>query len=258
MHLDRMLKEKKKLSTKIESLTRRVQTLQAKLAAFKSSTPPATALVSTPEALHMGPIRRLSPETSSIPPLPQIPTQYDAVSRTGASSSSKPKSPEKRALHSTVFKPKTPEANGPGLPISTSELVFPSSGKKRPYEEDHYTKIPPQGFDISSRPYDGAENSTPRLRKVLQSGHSGFTPLRKTPARPTMPVPSPRRRADTAPTRQPLAGIADVTNSPRVTAPSAQPAKPTRKGWLTKIRGVSSQTPGRAVSRLGSYGAIPD
>ena len=62
----RMLKEKKKLTTKVESLTRKVQNLQAKLAAARASsdTQPSESQPALPTSL---PLSNPTPQSTSVP-----------------------------------------------------------------------------------------------------------------------------------------------------------------------------------------------
>jgi len=251
-----MLKEKKKLTTKIESLTRKVQILQTKVATAKAGLPSSAS----EPIVSAGPARP-SPKEMTSTPVPPMPVRRETSTpviraRVPSTPSSvpRPKTPERRIAQPTVFRPRTPEPRRTPdprpLPQSTSEPTLPSSSssrRKRPAMEDHYTNIPPQGFDANSTPItnDSAETSTPRLRKVSKSVHSGFTPVRNNSSnRPTIALPSPRRKVDRTQAPRQAFGIADVTNSPLRSAAQSIEQPPTKRSWLTKIRGVS-QVPSR-------------
>ena len=112
----------------------------------------------------------------------------------------------------------------------------PVIGKKRAAPDDFgaYGNLPAQAFTAEG---EDIENKTPR-GKVLNSLQSGFTPVRNQSSRPI--APSPRRGA---PSRtSPF--ISDLTNSPHhVAQMNPSSAKPSKRGWLGKIRGNSHATP---------------
>ena len=109
-------------------------------------------------------------------------------------------------------------------------------GKKRRAPEDFeaFDSLPPQGFTVESLPDDRNENRTPRVRRMLSGGLSGFTPVRRT----RVSQASPKR---TSPKKASL--IADVTNSPRGTSQG----KGNKRSWLGKIRGTTSHSTVRPV-----------
>ncbi|KAF4573255.1 hypothetical protein EYR36_007766 [Pleurotus pulmonarius] len=268
-----MLKDNKKLNSKVEALTRKVNNLQTKLAAAKatqpqaaveptSTTPPnispkENALASSvrgklPVAGSSTPTesrelasstRRLRSVTepyhppSTTPPMPPMPSQYAVAPSTrvlnrsvSGSSSALPraKTPERHANPLPVFKARTPEK--PSLPVST-EASSSSAGKKRraPDDFDICENVPPQVFTADSLPSEEPESRTPRVRRVLQSLHSGFTPVRQQAAsRSNLSLASPKR---------PTTGKSP-SKSPRL---SSMPVKPSKRSWLGKIRGASSQ-----------------
>lgn len=222
-----MLKENKKLASRVESLTRKVQNLQSKLAAAKAAVsrpepsvpndkaPPTEA---SPTPSYDAPRAPLA--TSDVPPVSSIPTQPpSSIIRapshriaSGPSSLSWPKTPE-RSVPSLppVFKARTPErrvASAAPPDVTPSAITF---GKKRPAPDDfeNCESVPPQGFTADSLPSRGPENEAPRVKRVFQTG---FTPVRHS-ARPTVPLPSPKRPVVNSARSSPL--IADVTNSPR-------------------------------------------
>lgn len=175
-HCYSMLKEKKKLNNKIDSLNRKVQNLQAKLnaateAAVKASSPPpapppkppavfspspAFALAPAPiisgpssssrptptsrQRVVTAPASRFSPENVPHPPMPNYrPKTPESRSRmmSGPSSSSRPKTPESRPSHMPVFKARTPERHR--VPTTTKAEVPNSSsliGVKRRAPDD--------------------------------------------------------------------------------------------------------------------------
>lgn len=250
-----MLKEKKKLTTKVESLTRKVQGLQTKLAATKDLVP-------------IGNIQKVvspsnMPSSSFIPPVPPIPTQETRTPTSrpmlnrvvsGPASLSRPKTPERRLVQPTVFKVKTPEKSAPlfivpdATPLSSSSS---SIGKKRA-RPDEFDAVSVPVRALYADEQQERENATPRLRRALDSVqmHAGFTPVRHTSTR-TVQGASPGRRVTTG-----AAGISDMTNSPLTIA--NQSTKAGKRSWLGKIRGVSSQTGSRTPSsRPGVFERVP-
>ncbi|KAJ7269437.1 hypothetical protein B0H12DRAFT_1095850 [Mycena haematopus] len=226
-----MLKNNKKLTTKVESLTRKVQNLQAKLAATKASQP--SVLAEAPEPEHKASpsfpnvpsTRQRSNTLAAIPPVPSLPSFVPpSPSRThrvaSGSAIPRPKTPERKALP-PVFRARTPEARAVPFPPSPSVPVL---GQKRRAPDD-FEDVPTQGFTPECIP---DENGTPRVRRVLNSLHSGFTPVRHSIVRAPA-VASPKRAS-----RSSSPYIADVTNSPRL----GDTAK-AKRTWLGKIRGSS-------------------
>jgi hypothetical protein len=242
------------LTSKIESLSRRVLSLQKKLADAKTPiSVPASQDNIPAQAASTGPVSATSmrdPGFSTRGSHPIMPVSSDGtqpsntpVNRTrahsGPSSLPRPKTPERKPAPQYVFGSRTPESRI-SPPSSSSAVLI---GKKRPPPDD-FDALPTQGFTTDSLPagLTTTESSTPR-RRALQ-GHSGFTPVRHGAAQPTTSFPSPRRTA--AVPRPKL--IADVTNSPhRLTSAESGP----KRSWLGKIRSASSQTAARAPSRTG-------
>jgi myosin protein heavy chain len=193
------------------------------------------------------------------PTIPPVPSYSPATSigrvrpdriASGPSSLPRPKTPERRA-QTAVFKAKTPEkrmtpARTPEAPPSSSAI-----GKKRRAPDDFEAceSVPAQGFTADSLPRDDMEHTTPRLRRDFQSGQ-GFTPLRHHAARPTIPIPSPKRVLSNA--GRPPIYIADVTNSPRLASAPIPSTKEVKRSWLGRIRGAPSQLQvnGRTSSRV--------
>ncbi|KAJ7161292.1 hypothetical protein C8R43DRAFT_1175467 [Mycena crocata] len=243
-----MLKNNKKLTTKVESLTRKVQNLQAKLAAAKAANPgPSVSPPVEASEFRASPSLPVLPSTrqrsntlsSAIPPVPPLPSfvpPSPVRSNRVASGSAlpRPKTPERKALPQ-VFRAQTPERRIAPIPPSPSAPVL---GQKRRAPDDFEDiNVPTQGFTVESVP---DENGTPRVRRALGSLHSGFTPVRQNVR--AAAVPSPKR---TLPASRSSPYIADVTNSPLL----GDTAKTKPRSWLGKIRGTSQ--PRIAHSRTG-------
>ncbi|PPQ63832.1 hypothetical protein CVT24_009782 [Panaeolus cyanescens] len=269
-----MMKEKKKLTTKVESLSRKVQNLQAKLAAAKAvapvHAPPESSSSPAPQTTQGETIsatisRPRSVTHSSVPPVPPIPafahnTPPSAVSRqpssravSGPSSLPRPKTPEAtRSTITPVFKARTPERH-----ISPKPDPMPSAtviGKKRAAPDDFeaYENIPTQAFTPDGEDMD---KRTPRVRRMLSSLQSGFTPVRNQ-MRPTANMPSPKRSPKRSQPPRPSPFMSDLTNSPFHVAPvnpGPNSAKPSKRSWLGKIRGSA-----QAVDRGGTSRAMFD
>jgi len=237
----------------------KVQNLQNKPAEPKTMTSAPHTIISVQPDPLLTTIASVHPtstrpgaDTITVPSIPRVPSyspdtpikrvRPDRIA-SGSSSLPRPKTPERAQI---VFKARTPERRA--TPITTPEALPPSSaiGKKRRTPDDFETceSVPAQGFTADSLPRDDIENTTPRLRRVLHSAQ-GFTPLRHHTARPTIPIPSPKRVVSSA--GRPPTYIADITNSSQVSAIS-QP-KETKRSWLGKFRGASSQANGRTSSR---------
>jgi myosin protein heavy chain len=233
-----MLKNNKKLAAKVETLTRKVQNLQTKLAAAKASNP-TSSNVDQPRASPAVPAptirQRSNTLSSAIPPVPPLPSFVPASpvrSNRVASGSAlpRPKTPERKALPQ-VFRAQTPERR---ITVSALSSAAPVLGQKRRAPDDFEDiHLPAQGFTPDSLPRDD-ENGTPRVRRMPSGIHSGFTPVRQT-VRAT--VPSPKRAAARS---SPF--FSDVTNSPRL-----EDTTKSKRSWLGKIRGNSQ--PRAASSR---------
>lgn len=264
------------MTAKVENLARKVQSLQNKLAAIKdasstlppqkpqppaqsrqphsASSMPVTTAVAAPHVSQ--PVlsqssstprsRSRMPSGPSVLPRPKTPDSRPPVFRA--------KTPESRAGHS-AFQSRTPERSNPPIfqtrtpgpmnsipqPDFSGPLQTTSSiGKKRSAPDDLDEYAPVQGFTVDGAldQSRGIDSATPRMRKNLRTG---FTPIRNTTARPmaTLTHGSPMRMSDPA--------ILDVTNSPR-TLSRIEP-KAAKRGWLGRIRGVSS---GQSSSSLNS------
>ncbi|KAF9454180.1 hypothetical protein P691DRAFT_810906 [Macrolepiota fuliginosa MF-IS2] len=259
-----MLKENKKLSSKVEALTRKVQNLQTKLTAAKAAVANAKAAA---DAVPVAPATKASP-----PPLAEAAEIQTKTTRrrstrqsSGATvsqpsekpltaSSSKPltsrvasgpstgtlrpKTPEGRLAPTPVFKLRTPEQ--PRAQERTSEPTQSVVGVKRraPDDFESYESVPPQGFTADSLPSRESESTTPKVRRMFSNPQSGFTPVRN------KVLSSPKRQ--TAALSTPL--IQDVTNSPRSSVP-LESTKQSKRSWLGKIRGTSAPAAVRPASR---------
>ncbi|KAF7303172.1 hypothetical protein MKEN_01280900 [Mycena kentingensis (nom. inval.)] len=180
----------KKLAEKVESLTRKVKKLEAKLEAAKTaaaSPPPAAAPVPIvqPQPRQrtntFSSIASAAPSISSlpsvssiasVPAVPPIPSYIPrSPSRNRVASGSalpRPKTPERKAIP-TVFRSQTPERRAAVfMPPSPSAPVL---GQKRRAPDDfENVHVPTQAFNADSMPDDG----TPRMVRRPPGG--GFTP----------------------------------------------------------------------------------
>lgn len=261
LHFSRMLKENKKLITKIESLSRKVQNLQAKLNAAKASNAgPQASLISVSPDVPTSNITTIAKGQRSVThsistlPIPSfIPPSMEGrtpLSRTVSGPSSMPgsKTPQKKALPVQVFKARTPERRSISSPENLSTTVI---GKKRraPDDFEDCESVPPQAFTAESVPRHEPENKTPRVRRVLSSFQSGFTPVRQQGSHAIFPI-SPNKKATSSPY------ITDMTNSPRRASHQdsnvPESAKPSKRSWLGKIRG-SSQAPLKSSATRGLF-----
>jgi hypothetical protein len=247
-------KEKKKLTSKVDALTRKAKALQEKIdrleAGSQDSTPKALPTIAA--AAPPGP-PLLTPAAPAEPAYQVAmadvgPGSSRSRSHTGPATISRPKTPE--AIKS-LFRSRTPESRQPPLPalpqahLSPAQPIesFPASsssssiGKKRRAPEDFedHDSVPVQSFSVDSAPVGRLEGAkTPRGSRRL-----GFTPMRGgSSSRPPPPIQStsPPRRAATS-----AAIIADVTNSPR------SKSNVLKKGWL-KVKPGGSQTSGRTAA----------
>ncbi|KAF8204088.1 hypothetical protein BJ912DRAFT_896040 [Pholiota molesta] len=273
-----MLKEKKKLTTKVESLNRKVQNLQAKLAAAKASAPVPTSITSpsAPIPAPAPPMPTMVPQppkatspslvlaaqtpqnsnaplnfsrprsatassapqaiaSSSVTP-PSLKRKTSERMVSGPSSVLRPKTPERNRTITPVFKARTPEQRHVMEVDSMESAVVIGKKRSAPDDFEICENVPAQAFTADG---EDVENKTPRVRRVLNSLQSGFTPLRNQNARPTAPMPSPRRTLP--PRTSPF--ISDMTNTPNAfpTMPTST-TKQSKRSWLGKIRGSSHST----------------
>lgn len=207
------LKANKKLTSKVETLTRKVQALQTKLASTKSQSPQIA-----------------SPRTSPMMPTPQqagemsLPPQLHATPKMTVSLTPRMTSTHD---HRATFAPSAvPETAG-----NVATIV--AGMKRRAPDDDERDSVPPEGHyaaDILMR-----DTSTPHSRRTLHTKQTGFTPSRST--RPRGGHPSPARHATTTVT--PSHTITDVTNSPRTSSHSeSQVGK--KRSWLGRVRSNSA------------------
>ncbi|KAL0576713.1 hypothetical protein V5O48_005280 [Marasmius crinis-equi] len=255
-----MLKENKKLTTKVESLTRKVQNLQTKLAAAKASAaspsdkrdksnspPPPVAPPPAIQSPHVAPVPVSRPRSNTS-------SSATIVSPTGQQPGEALNAQQGRSrTHSvaSILRPKTPEKGVFSLPVfrgsaspkrRSAEIVDAPANRKRSAPEDFESgdRMPAQGFGSEGLPEETRntrESSTPRVRRVLSNIQSGFTPV--------------RNRTTTGAAPPPPVVLAPKEPAPRAVSMAAVPLQldsraPKRgTGWLGKIRGASSHA-GRA------------
>jgi hypothetical protein len=256
-----MLKENKRLSNKVEALTRKAQNLQTKLAAAKTAAANSKVSSDTTDLPVSKPPQKPSPRPSPPKTESQVTRRSSqasigtttsisrekhlaasatksSTSRTSSrppSNASRPKTPERRLAPAPVFRARTPER-------SRIQAEPPPSvvGVKRRAPDDFEPSetVPPQGFTVDSLPSRENESTTPRVRRMFGNLQSGFTPIRN------KVLSSPKRQSAVLST--PL--IQDVTNSPRSSVPLDSAAKQ-KRSWLGKIRGTATQAAGKPASR---------
>ncbi|KAF9270714.1 hypothetical protein L218DRAFT_889408 [Marasmius fiardii PR-910] len=252
-----MLKENKKLTTKVESLTRKVQNLQTKLSAVKASAASSTekpekrdnsnSPIPTAAQSPLVPLPRSRSNTTLSgtvvsPPAPEAAETISVQNRgrtRSVTSILRPRSPDKSVFSLPVFKGSTSPKR------RTTEIDNPpvTSSRKRSAPEDFETcdNIPVQVFTPDSLPESSEtkDSSTPRVRRVLSNIQSGFTPVRSRTTTGAVPPPP----AVFAP-RDPAPRAVSVA-APSVSSTPMDSRAPKRgTGWLGKIRGASSH-PGR-------------
>ncbi|KAF9245857.1 hypothetical protein BU15DRAFT_40870 [Melanogaster broomeanus] len=235
------LKSNKRLTTKVESLTRKTQTLQAKLASMKSQ-PPEPVTESVAQRVPMN--EASLPPVPPVPPIPSLPVTSWAYSShdpviSGAALTLRSKTPELRPHQAfTLASSHTPDKKSEPF-----ELGNASAGKKRPApDDDERDSVPAEGHYPTEAHLRSA--STPRSRRAPEH-LVGFTPVRGASGRKILGLPSPGRRVTTA--AAPCDTITDVTNSPRGSLVLGDQGK--KRSWLGKVRGgVGSQTAGLGTS----------
>lgn len=239
MTVRRTLKANKKLTSKVESLTRKVQVLQARLSSTKNQAQEPVAEAIPPK------------KTSSTPSPPISHAAMDSGSHRSSSHIRESSAPS-LTLRSKTPEPHTQPVVAPPPPCTPGRTSEPSgcevsAGKKRPApDDDERDTVPAEGHystDACLR-----NGPTPRLRRA--HGHpTGFTPVRGASARKPTGLSSPGRRVNSG--VPPSEIITDVTNSPR--GPSGQAnAQMKKRGWLGKIRGGTGSQP--TSSRSGTFG----
>ncbi len=249
------------MSSKVESLTKKVASLQSKLErASRTPSPPSVAplpksYVQSPHTSEVPPQSQLQAQTRQ--PLATLPAESLSISQVrarppqGPSLRNLPYPPSQQVfgeiqpLHERVSKENRQYSTTAVAKIvrpmeTTINAPPPSASKKRRApDDDDLPSLPPTAMMADSatppgssffEPMSNSQAGTPRIRRHIQALKTGFTPSRLQGLRPTLSQPSPIRKSTStaAPSMQ------DVTNSPRRVV-SAQP-KP-RHGWLVKIRG---------------------
>ncbi|KIJ22018.1 hypothetical protein PAXINDRAFT_124443 [Paxillus involutus ATCC 200175] len=231
------LKVNKKLTSKVDSLARKVQSLQAKLTSMKNQ----------PQEPMTEPVAQRAPvKESSLPPVPPVPPIRPSPMNAGAYPSL---DPVVSGPSSVTLRPKTPDpwpqqtftltsSHTPDHKGKSFEFSSVSAGKKRPAsDDDERDSVPPEGHYSTDAYFRNA--STPRLRRA--QGHQvGFTPVRGASERKILGLPSPGRRATTAAT--PSEVITDVTNSPRGHLVHGD-SQGKKRSWLGKLRGGAVSQP---------------
>ncbi|KAJ3789266.1 hypothetical protein GGU10DRAFT_406358, partial [Lentinula aff. detonsa] len=258
-----LMKENKNLKTKVESLTRKVNNLQTKLAAAKATLPvPTTVQQHIPSSSST--ISASTSSSSSSPPN-SVPTSASTsrprsntmVGTTGSfvppdnvspptvpgklnrvvsvpSALPRPKTPERRTVLGPVFKAMSPKKDKPKPEPSSAQ-----SKKRRAPDDFEGYEIPPQAFTAESLPGDGehvSEHTTPKVRRVLSSIQSGFTPTRHQ-NRPMIPMPSPKRSNPVFMKSPP--NVPEFSDRALLSSVE-QPVDGKKRSWLGKIRGASS------------------
>ncbi|KAF8529378.1 hypothetical protein JB92DRAFT_2861750 [Gautieria morchelliformis] len=267
------LKEKKRLVNKVDSLTRKVQSLQTKMAALTAA-PPST---STPPL----PVRPKTPPQPVAPSMPIAGPSTQAPSRIPSSPAvlrSKTPDPSRKTLASRIATPEPPvpplpntayktpdqrrpasraDTHRPNVPAPSSSRVNSasptpsSSGNRKRRVPDDFDSPAPGPVEAVVAPLG---NTPPRsLWRPANDGRGGFTPSRKgttaVSQRPTLQQPSPLKRS--------VAPLTESTNSPRGSRPIGlgQPAsvsKPPMRSWLSKSRAPSAvSTATRSISVNG-------
>lgn len=243
----RLHKEKKKLTTKVETLNRKVQTLLSKLATLKdaaanqSPTQP-TASTSKQKSPNIQPIVAApARHTRTSPSASAVPSTSPSRSRTmsGPSTLLARKTPENRRASSSVFyaKPLEP-AKAPTFRPQDPMPGAIVAGKKRAAPDDGDEPAPAQGFTSEGvLANERGVAITPRRRK---SPRTGFTPVRNTTARPVTTL-GPESLAPMAPLI-----ISDVTNKAR-SQPQAEVK--VKRSWLgTHTSKHTQSSSGRTTS----------
>ncbi|KAF5388499.1 hypothetical protein D9757_004731 [Collybiopsis confluens] len=269
-----LMKDNKSLKAKVESLTRKVNNLQTKLAAAKATLPAPAALEqrvtsASSASSSASPPLLVSSSSSSLSSTPtSVPSSAASTSRprsntllgtlttvssssnaasaisgglnrvvSGPSALSRPKTPERRTVLGPVFKAMSPKKDRHKVEPPAPPAV--QNKKRRAPDDFEGYEIPPQVYTAESLPGDTEnipEQSTPKVRRVLSNIQSGFTPARNQ-TRPTIPMPSPKR-VDAVFMKAPAAAI--TPNSATLATATAADGK--KRSWLGKIRGASATT----------------
>ncbi|KAL5476523.1 hypothetical protein ACEPAI_3380 [Sanghuangporus weigelae] len=260
-----LLKEKKKLTGKVESLTKKNSALQKKLstpsvepsppenssrrrsaAAAPTTTPSgstAPTALPTTETSAFSSSKAKAPEADHVcSPQPEIPRETRRISGSKRRRESSPPRDEIPATTSIGKKRPLPDDSDSGC--AQVEARFPDAFKAGASNSTSF----PSSSSLPQMPSIllAAEfTSTPRARRTAP--RSGFTLVRGQSAalRPTPSQPSPVKKSRAAQALQAATVISDITNSPprskRVftTEPGSVEPRIERqagKGWLRKIR----------------------
>ncbi|KAI6163916.1 hypothetical protein EDD17DRAFT_1476008 [Pisolithus thermaeus] len=207
------LKANKKLTAKVESLTRKVQALQTKLASTKSQNPQAVS----PQASPTVPIPQQASEMS-------LPQHLHATPKMTMTLTSKTMS---ASDYHAMFASTTAAGTVGDVPTIVAGM------KRRAPEDDERDGVPPEGHYSADVPM--RNTSTPRSRRTLHTKQTGLTPIRSTRARGGQL--SPARHATAAVT--PPHTITDVTNSPRTSSHNESHAGK-KRSWLGRVRSGSA------------------
>lgn len=261
------------MTSKIESLTRKNQSLRKKLEVAEAAPKMSNSMVqpspsSFPNAEATTPPTTESPVESlafTKPIYSTLPTPARAKTPEGSRAVSTPFTSARRQSVATT---PTNQPNQKDALATTSTI-----GKKRPLPEDSNPSNVPVTAIICEEPYRSKGNMstppmpssssmpsmpsmpsistnsnntdplTPRARRPLQTLRSGFTPNRGqgNVLRPNLSQPSPVRKTATQALHIATA-ITEMTNSPATkrvfsAAPPNLSQKPPSRGWLGKIRG---------------------
>ena len=243
-------------------LTRKVQTLQGKVSNLKANSPKAEPSTKASSSTATGARPRSATTVSS-----QQPVSVTQSQRTSMPSTSSSRPPSRTASNpSAPLRPKTPErtrapvftnkarentntkaqgaARASTSPVGETEAV---AGKKRRAPDDFEVcdNVPPQAFTADSLPRSSSDDKTPRVRRVLSTLQSGFTPVRTfaNNTRPVAPLPSPKRNQNPPAPVQASPYTTDMQNSPlndllpHAFAPPSSGKASNKRSWLGKIRG---------------------
>ncbi|THH11618.1 hypothetical protein EW145_g566 [Phellinidium pouzarii] len=241
-----LLKEKKKLTSKVESLAKKNNSLQNKLAAASAGPSTSAGASKTQSPVSQGQLHQTPPTDrappNSISPIVSAPTAIpvtaastSATAKTTFSSRATPSRTETPEPARRVSMTKRPRNITPPMDQTPSTSCI---GKKRPLPDDadsvrapvearfaeanqqvaESSTLPTSTFSsipsIPSMPFMPSMSeamSTPRHRRPAQALRTGFTPVRgQETLRPTLSQPSPIRKSAT----NASVAIADVTNSP--------------------------------------------
>lgn len=244
------MKEKKRLNSKVENLTRKVQNLQTKLAAAATASvgPSQTTSGVVPTSRPKTPSPPVRPPMPSAGPFTRPPTRIP--SSPAVALRAKTPEPSRRAFASRLTTPEPPLLSfTPMLMVKTPETaplitsyVPPPAAPSTPLSSGSRKRRAPDDFDPPAPVpaqvvVASTGNSTPhQLRRPTNDSRSGFTPTRNADpvfTRPTLSHPSPLRRV-TAP-------LSESTNTQKGIralglGKPAVVSKPPVRSWLSKTR----------------------